>query len=76
MTKQNNMKRKSKRKNDKIYLSNSWNLTKANKKEQKMEHDLQMERMRMKENEKTRRTNAKLPKLVITNFNGSSLDWL
>ena len=35
-----------------------------------------MKRMRIKENEKTRSTNAKLPKLVITKFNGSPLDWL
>ena len=40
-----------------------------------MEHELQMEKLR-KENEKTRNTNAKLPKLVITKFNGTPLDWL
>ena len=46
------------------------------KMEQQMEHELQMERMRIEEKEKTRSSNAKLPKLVITKFNGSPLDWL
>ena len=43
--------------------------------EQKMQHELKIEKAR-KEGEKTRNTNAKLPKLVITPFNGTPLDWL
>ena len=45
------------------------------KMKQKMEHELKMDKIR-KENEKQRQTNAKLPKRVITKFNGTPLDWL
>ena len=45
------------------------------KMKQRMEHELKMDKTR-KENEKQRQTNAKLPKLVITKFNGTPLDWL
>ena len=45
------------------------------KMKQRMEHELKMDKIR-KENEKQRQTNAKLPKLVITKFNGTPLDWL
>ena len=45
------------------------------KMKQRMEHELKMDKIR-KENKKQRQTNAKLPKLVITKFNGAPLDWL
>ena len=45
------------------------------KMKQRMEHKLKMDKIR-KENEKQRQTNAELPKLVITKFNGTPLDWL
>ena len=45
------------------------------KMKQRMEHTLKMDKIR-KEKEKQRQTNAKLPKLVITKFNGTPLDWL
>ena len=43
--------------------------------EQKIQLERQMEKVRI-ETQNTRSSNAKLPKLVITKFNGTSMDWL
>ena len=45
------------------------------KMKQRMEHELKINKIH-KENEKQRQTNAKLPKLVITKFNGTPLYWV
>ena len=43
--------------------------------EQKIQLERQMEKVRT-ETQNTRSSNANLPKLVITKFNGTSMDWL
>ena len=43
--------------------------------EQKLQHEMKLEKAR-KEHEKSASTNVKLPKLGITKFNGTPLDWM